>query len=105
MLVTNLPIYFSALLASKSVQDPCKFTLNSAAYRPTNLKFYRRFEFICVLNLNAADFKPQPTYIEPAAARRAILAAHAYRRILQNFFHLSFVDKRRFLFCLDRKLF
>ncbi|EEV17549.1 hypothetical protein CAMGR0001_0379 [Campylobacter gracilis RM3268] len=38
MLVTNLPIYFSALLASKSVQDPCKFTLNSAARSPDQFK-------------------------------------------------------------------
>jgi len=53
LLMTNLPLYFSALLALKSMQDPCKFTLNSAAYRPINLKFYRRFKFACVLNLDA----------------------------------------------------
>ncbi len=31
--------FFRALLALKSMQDPCKFTLNSATYRPINLKF------------------------------------------------------------------
>ena len=69
------------------MQDPCKFTLNSAA-KPLNLfetlslslATYRRD-----LNLNAADFKPQPTRIVPAATRRAILAAHTYRRIFAKF--------------------
>ena len=37
------------------------------------------------LNLDAADFKPQPMRIVPAATRRAILVAHTYRRIFAKF--------------------
>jgi len=73
LLVTNLPIYFSALLAPKSMQDPCKFTLNSAA-KPLNLFETLSLSLVAYrrdLNLNAADFKPQPKRIVSAAARRA----------------------------------
>ena len=78
--------FFRALLAPKSMQDSinlakfCRISPDQFKILSLSLVAYRRD-----LNLNAADFKPQPTRIVLAATRRAILAAHTYRRIFAKF--------------------